>query len=77
MPLSDAFTPFQSLRNPVFARLYAAQTASLLGDALTWVGLALLAFELGGSHSAGIPDFGGADFYSARPLAQRRPGGGR
>ena len=38
MPLSDAFTPFQSLRNPVFARLYAAQTASLLGDALTWWG---------------------------------------
>lgn len=54
MNFSDAFAPFKSLRNPVFARLYAAQTTSLLGDALTWVGLALLAFELGGSHSAEI-----------------------
>ncbi|MFE1743631.1 MFS transporter [Coleofasciculus sp. H7-2] len=43
---------FRSLRNPVFARLYAAQTTSLLGDALTWVGLALLAFELAGQKSA-------------------------
>jgi MFS transporter, NRE family, putaive nickel resistance protein len=42
----------QSLRNPVFARLYTAQTTSLLGDALTWVGLALLAFELAGNQSA-------------------------
>ncbi|MEM9927228.1 MAG: MFS transporter, partial [Cyanobacteria bacterium P01_D01_bin.50] len=39
---------FDSLKNPVFARLYTAQTANLLGDALTWVGLALLAFELAG-----------------------------
>ncbi|BAY88778.1 MFS transporter [Tolypothrix sp. LEGE 11397] len=43
---------FASLRNPVFARLYAAQTINLLGDALTWVGLALLAFELAGDSSA-------------------------
>ncbi|MDF5719484.1 MAG: MFS transporter [Rhizonema sp. PD37] len=43
---------FSSLRNPVFARLYTAQTISLLGDALTWVGLALLAFELAGEKSA-------------------------
>ncbi|MBW4628957.1 MAG: MFS transporter [Brasilonema octagenarum HA4186-MV1] len=43
---------FYSLRNPVFARLYAAQTTNLLGDALTWVGLALLAFELAGDNSA-------------------------
>ena len=57
MKISDAFAPFRSLRNPVFARLYAAQTTSLLGDALTWVGLALLAFELGGSHSAQILAF--------------------
>ena len=57
MNLSDAFAPFKSLRNPVFARLYAAQTTSLLGDALTWVGLALLAFELGGGHSAQILAF--------------------
>jgi MFS transporter, NRE family, putaive nickel resistance protein len=43
-----------SLRNPHFARLYAAQTTSLLGDAFTWVGLALLAFELAGERSAVI-----------------------
>jgi len=43
---------FQSLRNPVFARLYAAQTTNLLGGALTWVGLALLAFDLAGKNSA-------------------------
>ncbi|WP_084176464.1 MFS transporter [[Limnothrix rosea] IAM M-220] len=43
---------FHSLHNPAFARLYAAQTTSLLGDALTWLGLALLAFELAGKDSA-------------------------
>ncbi|HEY9711506.1 MAG TPA: MFS transporter [Oculatellaceae cyanobacterium] len=48
----NTFTLLGSLRNPVFARLYAAQTTSLLGDALTWVGLALLAFELAGKTSA-------------------------
>lgn len=41
-----------SLKNPVFTRLYLAQTISLLGDALTWVGLALLAFQLAGKDSA-------------------------
>ena len=50
MNISDVFAPFTSLRNPVFARLYAAQTTSLLGNALTWVGLALQAFELGGGQ---------------------------
>lgn len=45
---------FRSLRNPVFAQLYAAQTISLLGDAFTWVALALLAFELAGEHSGVI-----------------------
>ena len=29
MPLSSALAPFTSLRNPVFARLYAAQTTFL------------------------------------------------
>ena len=48
----NAFAPFRSLRKPVFARLYMAQTTNLLGDALTWVGLALLAFELAGKTSA-------------------------
>lgn len=37
-----------SLQNPIFRQLYFAQTISLLGDALTWLGLALLAFELAG-----------------------------
>jgi len=40
------------LNNSVFARLYTAQTISLFGDALTWLGLALLAFELAGKDSA-------------------------
>jgi MFS transporter, NRE family, putaive nickel resistance protein len=48
----NAFRLFHSLKNPVFARLYMAQTTSLLGDALTWVGLALLAFELAGKNSS-------------------------
>ena len=48
----NTLTFFRSLRNPVFARLYTAQTTSLLGDALTWVGLALLAFELAGKNAA-------------------------
>lgn len=48
----NTLTFFHSLRNPVFARLYTAQTTSLLGDALTWVGLALLAFELARKNAA-------------------------
>ncbi|MBD2093214.1 MFS transporter [Microcoleus sp. FACHB-1515] len=47
----NTFSLFHSLRNPTFARLYAAQTTNLIGDALTWVGLALLAFELAGKDS--------------------------
>ncbi len=42
---------FTSLNNPIFRQLYLAQTISLLGDALTWLGLALLAFELAGKSS--------------------------
>lgn len=41
----------QGLKNPMFARLYAAQTINLVGDALTWLGLALLAFELAGAQA--------------------------
>ncbi|MBE7384940.1 MAG: MFS transporter [Leptolyngbya sp. SIO1E4] len=44
---------FQCLRNPIFARLYLAQTINLIGDAFTWLGLALLAFELAG-EKAGV-----------------------
>ena len=37
-------------QNRAFATLYAAQTVNLLGDALTWVGLALLSYELAGAQ---------------------------
>lgn len=46
--------PFQALKNKVFAKLYLAQTISLMGDAFTWVGLALLAYQLDKDHSAVI-----------------------
>ncbi|GHF58233.1 NRE family putative nickel resistance protein-like MFS transporter [Deinococcus metalli] len=48
----NALALFSSLRNPRFARLYAAQTISQVGDALTWVGLALLAAQLAGPGQA-------------------------
>jgi MFS transporter, NRE family, putaive nickel resistance protein len=44
----------QGLKNPIFARLYLAQTINLVGDALTWLGLALLAFELAGEDSGAV-----------------------
>ncbi len=46
--------PFRALREKTFARLYFAETISLLGDAFTWVGIALLAFEFGPDQSAKI-----------------------
>ena len=46
--------PFSPLKEKIFVRLYLSQTISLLGDAFTWVGIALLAFQLGGEHSAAI-----------------------
>jgi MFS transporter, NRE family, putaive nickel resistance protein len=46
--------PFSPLRDKIFAKLYMAQTISLLGDAFTWVGIALLAYQLGGDNSAAI-----------------------
>ncbi len=45
---------FQSLRNSTFARLYIAQAISLLGDSLTWLGLALLAVELAEDRAPAI-----------------------
>lgn len=48
----NLLAPFSALRNTRFARLYAAQTVSQIGDALTWVGLALLAYELAGANAA-------------------------
>ncbi|MBD2578174.1 MFS transporter [Oscillatoria sp. FACHB-1406] len=44
----------ECLKNPQFARLYLAQTINLVGDAFTWLGLALLAFEVGGGKAAAI-----------------------
>lgn len=44
----------QGLNNPIFARLYLAQTINLVGDALTWLGLALLAFELAGAQAGTV-----------------------
>ncbi|MEH6765192.1 MAG: hypothetical protein V7655_11885 [Aequorivita antarctica] len=35
MKLSKLLEPFQALRNRLFAKLYLAQTISLLGDAFT------------------------------------------
>src|SRR5215213_4813850 len=46
--------PFAALKDKIFSRLYLSQTISLLGDAFTWVGIALLAFQLGGENSAAI-----------------------
>jgi len=54
----QAFTdPFKALQNRVFATLYFAQTVSLLGDAFTWVGLALLSYQFGNERSALILSF--------------------
>lgn len=46
--------PFRPLHDKIFTRLYLSQTISLLGDAFTWVGIALLAYEFDGEHSAVI-----------------------
>ena len=48
------FAPLHSLKEPLFAKLYVALTISLLGDAFTWIGIALLAYEFGGNDSAKI-----------------------
>lgn len=45
---------FRALKETLFLRLYLAQTISLLGDAFTWVGIALLAYQFGGDRSAVI-----------------------
>ncbi len=46
--------PLAALRDKIFLRLYLSQTISLLGDAFTWVGIALLAFQFGRENSAAI-----------------------
>ncbi len=50
--LKTLIEPFQALRNKTFAKLYLAQTISLIGDAFTWVGLALLAYEIDKERSS-------------------------
>lgn len=50
--MSQVPSALRCLNNSTFTRLYLAQTISLFGDALTWLGLALLAFELAGKDSA-------------------------
>lgn len=53
--LKKTFTePFKVLRNATFARLYFAQIASLFGDAFTWLGLALLTYEISPDNAAVI-----------------------
>lgn len=52
--MKQCFQWLQGLRNPVFAKLYLAQTINLVGDSLTWLGLALLAFELVGERSGTV-----------------------
>jgi len=46
--------PWAPLRNRTFARLYLAQLVHLAGDALVWVALALLAFEIAGPRAAAV-----------------------
>ena len=50
-PRESAWGP---LRNPDFRRLYLAQFVHLAGDALVWVALALLAFEIAGARAAAV-----------------------
>ncbi|MGE5406131.1 MAG: MFS transporter [Methanosarcina sp.] len=46
--------PLKTLREPMFRRLYIAQGISLIGDSVSWLGVALLAYEFGGEQSAKI-----------------------
>jgi MFS transporter, NRE family, putaive nickel resistance protein len=53
-PPTDRREPsiFGVLRIARFRRLYISHTVSLLGDAFTWIGLALLAYQLAGAESS-------------------------
>lgn len=54
-PLKKAITePFKALRNIIFAKLYFAEIASLFGDAFTWLGLALLTYQINLNNVAAI-----------------------
>ncbi|USD23819.1 MFS transporter [Flagellimonas marinaquae] len=53
--LYNAFIePFMTLGNKTFSKLYFAQVSSLFGDAFTWLGLALLAYEIKPESAAAI-----------------------
>ncbi len=52
--LSQFSKSFEVLKNRIFAILYFAESISLLGDAFTWVGLALLSYQFGREKSAVI-----------------------
>jgi MFS transporter, NRE family, putaive nickel resistance protein len=52
--LSALTEPFAALKNRVFSGLYFAESISLLGDAFTWIGLALLSYQFGKERSAVI-----------------------
>lgn len=45
---------FTVFKNPIFARLFVARITGLLGDAFTWVGLALLAYQTDKTQTASI-----------------------
>ncbi len=49
--LSSITAPFLALRNKTFTKLYLAQIASLFGDAFTWLGLALLSYQISPERS--------------------------
>ncbi|MFA6702823.1 MAG: MFS transporter [Dysgonamonadaceae bacterium] len=46
--------PLRTLKNKTFAKLFLSQTASLFGDAFTWLGLALISYSLNPDNSAVI-----------------------
>ncbi|WP_417238091.1 MFS transporter [Bizionia sp.] len=46
--------PFLTLKNKTFSKLYFAQLSSLFGDAFTWLGIALLAYEIKPENAAAI-----------------------
>lgn len=52
--LQQLAKPFAALKNKTFAKLYLAQIISLLGDAFSWVGLALLAYQIDPENSSRI-----------------------
>jgi len=46
--------PFRTLKNKTFAKLFISQLTSLVGDSFTWLGLALISYELNPACSSAI-----------------------